>query len=681
MLKKQHMKLLFLDNARKMMDGDTYTHPKHKSMHYAIRDLCLYKLQKTYKKPNKTFMVVNYVNKLVDKVNLSRLINCKALKAYFPVKSDFYSTPSVSYSYSKTIRSDIVNYKEALMDPNYGNISCHCSNYPSKYLNNHYGHIVTGDVGIINNNELRTILKKGLGYHDQQPCNKEVAIKAVKAALDAYIQKVAPKVSVPVNGFSAWKTQLMDMVSNKMQKIKKYKFNNILSKHEVKEELSILQDHFVFTPVDKAAKNVSIICKKFYLDTVSHEIEDSTTFEKVSDDPNAFMQNLVNRYGSGNPEKLPFLYATTKMHKNPVKFRYITAGRDTFFSKRSIAVSKCLKLLMKTARNSFQYNIKGLKNCNFVIDNRENVTAFLDQSNNTSGRKQISTWDFSTLYTKIPLDKLKDKVAIFVRKIYAIVLQTKKANFITCTEKSKTAYFSKSRSKVSVSYTVDELIDEINCIIDNSYIVHRGKVYRQKIGIPMGTNCAPYLANMFLHIYEYDYLVKLVQDGNIDVAKLLSNTFRYQDDCIALNDDGAFCQHFRNMYPIEMTLENTNISKAVCTFLDLRISIFRGKFRYSSYDKRNEFNFEICNFPDLNGNIPYRGAYGVFLSQLVRFSDINSTMDTFYKDVKSMAGKFTTQGFVLQKLLDTCLKFSDKYLYKWSKYGLDIIPKICRILN
>ena len=61
-LKKQHMKLLFLDNARKMIDGNTYIHPKHMYMHYIIRDLCLYKLQKTYKKPNKTFMVVDYVN-------------------------------------------------------------------------------------------------------------------------------------------------------------------------------------------------------------------------------------------------------------------------------------------------------------------------------------------------------------------------------------------------------------------------------------------------------------------------------------------------------------------------------------------------------------------------------------------------------------------------------------------
>ena len=75
----------------------------------------------------------------------------------------------------------------------------------------------------------------------------------------------------------------MKMVEEKMLKVEGYKFNNILSKCEVKEELSKLQQHFVFFPVDKAAKNVSLICKKFYLETITREIADSSTFEMVAD--------------------------------------------------------------------------------------------------------------------------------------------------------------------------------------------------------------------------------------------------------------------------------------------------------------------------------------------------------------------------------------------------------------
>ena len=166
---------------------------------------------------------------------------------------------------------------------------------------------------------------------------------------------------------------------------------------------------------------------------------------------------------------------------------------------------------------------------------------------------------------------------MFVRKVYDGVLKSKQSEFIPCSDNSNRAYFSKSRSKKNDSFSCDVLIEKINSIINNSYIVYHDVVYRQKIGIPMGTNCAPFLPNIFLHVFRH---------------------------------------HYSNMYLIEMTLENTNISKAVCAFLDLRISIFRGKFRYCSYDKRKDFNFDTCNFPDLNGNVPWGGSYGVFISQL-----------------------------------------------------------------
>ena len=90
---------------------------------------------------------------------------------------------------------------------------------------------------------------------------------------------------------------------------------------------------------------------------------------------------------------------------------------------------------------------------------------------------------------------------------------------------------------------------------------------------------------------------------------------------MAFNDNGMFKEHYKHIYPPEM--ECTNLSKATCTFLYLRISVIRGKFTYKSYDKRNEFNINIANYPHMNGNIPYSTSYGVYTSQLVRYCDIN----------------------------------------------------------
>ena len=259
----------------------------------------------------------------------------------------------------------------------------------------------------------------------------------------------------------------------------------------------------------------------------------------------------------------------------------------------------------------------------------------------------------------------------FIAKVMDDVATSNKAAKFICRSKTG-AYFSKSRSKKNVCYSKEELIKCVKIIVDNCYVVYHDKIFRQVIGIPMGISCTPYLANIFLHMYEYDYLRGLVEKGEMENARRLANTFRYQDDCIALNDNGEFEKHFSKIYPSEMKLESTNLSKCVITFLDLRISIFRSRFLYRSYDKRDNFNFAICNYPHLDGNVPLASSYGVFMSQLVRFCDINQQVKGFINDVKRMTIKFLEQGFMLKHLVRQFHKFCDKYLIKWSRYGVDI---------
>ena len=274
---------------------------------------------------------------------------------------------------------------------------------------------------------------------------------------------------------------------------------------------------------------------------------------------------------------------------------------------------------------------------------------------------------------KIPHIKLKQKLSVFVIKVFDCVKRgSKAANFISISDKSRTAYYSKSKSKSNISISCEELIKLINIVIDNSYIYYHNVVYRQVIGIPMGTNCAPILANIFLHVYEYEYLSNLVSNGDIETAKNLSRTFRYQDDCVSINDNDIFKNHYSNIYPPEMVLKCTNVSKATCTFLDTRISIFRGKFKYKSYDKRNDFDFGIVNYPHLDGNVPISTSYGVYMSQLVRLCDINLSIGSFLSDVKGLTAKFVMQGFNSEMLKSTYMKFRDKYMCKWSTYGVDV---------
>ena len=70
----------------------------------------------------------------------------------------------------------------------------------------------------------------------------------------------------------------------------------------------------------------------------------------------------------------------------------------------------------------------------------------------------------------------------------------------------------------------------------------------------------------------------MVNEGNFNVAQLLSDIFRYQDDCLVFNDQDTFLLRWREIYPPEMQLK-TNDSNS-CNFLDLTIEIEDGKFIY-----------------------------------------------------------------------------------------------------
>ena len=63
---------------------------------------------------------------------------------------------------------------------------------------------------------------------------------------------------------------------------------------------------------------------------------------------------------------------------------------------------------------------------------------------------------------------------------------------------------------------------------------------------------------------------------------------------------------------------NTNVTNNHCNYLDLSIVLQNGKFKFTLFDKRNDFNFEVINYPYLSGNIPKIPSYGVYVSQLVR---------------------------------------------------------------
>ena len=145
-----------------------------------------------------------------------------------------------------------------------------------------------------------------------------------------------------------------------------------------------------------------------------------------------------------------------------------------------------------------------------------------------------------------------------------------------------------------VSVDNSKLVEWTNYLIDNVYIKVGSKVYRQTVGIPMGTDCAPQLANLFLFHYEYSYM-KILMKKNLCVAKKFNDTIRYTDDLLTVNNS-KFEKEICNIYPPELTLKRTSESERNLSYLDISISICGSKYVTEVYDKRDDFNFDIVIF-------------------------------------------------------------------------------------
>ena len=117
------------------------------------------------------------------------------------------------------------------------------------------------------------------------------------------------------------------------------------------------------------------------------------------------------------------------------------------------------------------------------------------------------TYDFTRLYTNIPHDLLKEQVKFIVDEAFTI---KKDKHFIRLKpKKGKSKFLDK-----------DEIMEYFNYLLDNIFVKYGDKIFRQIIGIPMGTDCAPDLANLFLFAYEYKYIMDLIDKGKSDELRL-----------------------------------------------------------------------------------------------------------------------------------------------------------------
>ena len=220
--------------------------------------------------------------------------------------------------------------------------------------------------------------------------------------------------------------------------------------------------------------------------------------------------------------KLPTLYWLPKLHKRPYNSRFIANSSACTTTELSILLTSCLTAIknhvIKYCTTVYERNGKKLfwsiKNSGEIL-NKLKSRGFL-----ASG---LSTYDFSTLYTTLPHNLIKEILTELIEQTF----NREGSLYLACNDKN--AFFTSEQPKRYKLWSCQKMCDALHYLLDNIFIRFGSKLYRQIVGIPMGTNCAPLVADLFLFCYERDFMLSLSDNNQTDIIEAFNSTSRYSD--------------------------------------------------------------------------------------------------------------------------------------------------------
>ena len=136
----------------------------------------------------------------------------------------------------------------------------------------------------------------------------------------------------------------------------------------------------------------------------------------------------------------------------------------------------------------------------------------------------LSTYGFSTLYTTLPHNLIKEKLTELIEQTF------NREGSLYLAYNDKNAFFTSEQPKRYKLWPCQKVCDALHYLLDNIFIRFRSKLYRQIVGIPMGTYCAPLVADLFLFCYERDFMLSLSDNNQTDIIEAFNSASRYLDD-------------------------------------------------------------------------------------------------------------------------------------------------------
>ena len=611
-----------------------------------------YKYRKnTTPKERRETILIDFTSKTVDEIGLKSIFGDTSIVKLLPQPVRTHAPLQIFYRYSEPISLPICNYGKFLKNIKIPDIKriiendCDCET--SQYVYQPHGHVISGNLNIVENTELRSLMGYGRNYRlpKYEKANK---IKATLiSCVNNFITKKCKKYGIKSTSFKRWKDKVTQVISRRINTLNKKSPRifqdrpNILRKKKVIENLNFLKNKYVICTVDKASNNFVFICKKWYTITLAKELgfdlitlncTGNTTYATCQETEIYYLDRIkmelktkfdvdVNQ----DNHRLPRIFWNPKLHKCPYKARFIAGARKCITKPLNIVINSALKLL----RDFFK------KYCNSIFNNCsvnpfwsiESSTQFLDTIRSTI-IYNIQVYDFTTLYTNLDLTEVEKMIGEIIQLIYS------ERNKYICIAKynHKQCFFASKKYDNHFCFSADDLLEAVKYIINNTYIVFGGTVFRQMKGIPMGGNSSSPIADLTVAKCEYNYMMKIVSQGKCGLARLLSNNHRYVDDLAVINYL-SFHMIIKDIYPPSLEMERVGTNNKNINYLDLKINIAE-TISVSVYNKTDDFDFNVISLSFPHSNIPLDVGYNVFYSQILRYGNICSRVEDFRQNCK-----------------------------------------------
>ena len=391
--------------------------------------------------------------------------------------------------------------------------------------------------------------------------------------------------------------------------------------------------------------------------------------EDIVSTQDTFMKSLGIEL-SDDDKRLPYLYWTPKLHKSPVKHRFV-AGSSKCTAKQLSSLLTKIRTVIKTGLEkycSIKTSHTGVNNM-WILKNSTNLLSSLSHLG-VHRATSIQTFDFSTLYASIPHDLLKSHMNSIINNAFKYRNEATRYTHIKVGRNK--SYFTSDPLNGDNKYTANNICKVIEFLVDNIYVRFGGQLFRQMVGIPMGTNCAPLLADLFLYSYENEFLDKLVKEGKRKLARKFNLSYCYIDDLISFNSK-RFKELISDIYPKELTISETTESTSIASYLNLLFVRDKSNNMTTKLcDKRDAFGFHIVNFPFMSSNILSAPAYGVYASQLIRYSRCYSNYSDFLSLHRALVTRLLSQGYKVNRLFNTFKKFYSRHTDLVGQYKKDV---------